>query len=269
MSNREAVLKTSPQWLQGYVGSRIGFSTGIIFDALLDWLDQGVKSRFPAYGTPTANLYLGNDRNLEKFPGETNEEYGERLQDAIATWKTCGSARSIIDQVKGYLQPYTDVDTGGNQTTVAIVNNTGTRWYIWDPNLVADNYYVETTSSEWDWDGEDTRWWRCWVLIWPGLLGWEAEADWGDPGDWGEDGVWGIDGATISQVSAIRRLIKRWKPANVAVMSVIVSMEPYESAFWPGGANPTSGEYANWSINTAGTQVPSRSESGRYMQGVF
>lgn len=48
---------------------------------------------------------LGNTRNIRRYPGESGEQYQERIALAIPTWQRATTAQALIDQLAAYGLP--------------------------------------------------------------------------------------------------------------------------------------------------------------------
>jgi hypothetical protein len=273
---RESLKRIAPSWLNGDVGAKLLHSLGIVLDALGTWMDYAVKARFPGHAgaTPTALSYIGNDRLLERYPNESDSAYATRLRAWLDTWRTAGNARSIIDQVVGYLG-------GGAGVFVRIAHNTGRTWYVWNGTAGTFTQSSVGAPGNWNWDGQSSRWWRFFLIITVPDEKWTLPATattWGGAGrTWGQqDLCWGNLLYKPTEVAAIRALVDRWKPAHAVCVAILVNAGPTDGGgvpiyFMPGstlGVTNPDGDHGNWSKNVGGVQQPSRFPQADYWDGV-
>lgn len=264
---RDAVKTFSPPWLIGFVtnvGERFMYSLAIIFDGFWDEETQGVKARIPGIGTPTALPFIGRDRNIERGFQEPNVGYAARLKIAFDTWQTAGNSFTLMSQILAYVTP--------DSFTIRTVHNNGL-----GTNSQWDTYagFVKfiKTPGNWKWFSTNTAddWWKAFVVIYPVAPLWQPGPNWGDPGvNWGQPSnrSWGST-ATTDQVSSVRSLVRKWKPANTIVPYVIISFNA--AAFDPTLAYPNAllpnPDWEFYSKNVAGTQVRTRRSDARYWLG--
>lgn len=222
-------------WQQGPVGGGILYAIRAVLDALSDRVREGVRLRFPGYGSPTALGYIGNDRNIERGPSQTDDGYTVQLQKAFDTWRNAGGARTILSQLRYYFAP----DIG---PPMRLVSNSAV-WHEINTSTGVTTKYVVGTN--WDWDGDATKWWRGFVIL-DGTGLWTLDR-WGDPGDWGDGGVWGSN-MSYGEAVSLLNIVKKWKPANVYVPAFIVTFDP--TLFERTDASPPNpngnGEDSSW-----------------------
>lgn len=210
-SFRDDGVDLDPPWLQKPNGAGFMRSFRTVLDALVARTVESVKLPMPGEGSPTALGYVGNDRNIERGPNQTDDGYVAQLRMAFDTWRNAGGARTLLTQLRAYFAP-------SNGPPMRLVSNRAT-WHEIDPVTGVVTKTIDGTN--WDWDGLTDRWWRGWPII--DVTGlWELRL-WGD-GIWG-DGVWGST-MTESEVISIRAIVAKWKPANVYVPNVILVFDP-------------------------------------------
>lgn len=189
---RYAYEALSPTVLQGERGQKLLPGTlGVLFDALTEGANQGVKARFPTSDTfpPDALPYVGAGKALERYPIDTDATYKARVLDAWDAWAQAGTPTAIVRQL-------------------AALGLTAT---------IKENH-----TAGWNWDGSTANWSRFWVVItghpW---VGWT----WGDGSIWGQpDLTWGST-ATVDDVRSVRALVRKWKPAHVVCANIIVVLD--------------------------------------------
>jgi hypothetical protein len=201
---RDMAVSIVPPWLQDDVGNAILRSCGMVLDALVARTVEGVKLRFPEVTTYTAFGYIGNDRRIERGPGQTNAGYSAQLLNAIPTWKNAGAGRTILSQMRAYFAP----DDGPPMRLV--MDGTTARdfnlWHVVDPTT---GYVTRSKISPATWKWGLNRRWYGWAII--DVSGIWVLDYWGDPGDWGDGGVWGSN-ATQEFVASLNAILKKWSP---------------------------------------------------------
>lgn len=243
--------------------SRVLYSLAGVGDAMLERTRLGVRARFPGGGAPADALpYIGRDRLIIRGPDEAQAAYELRLQRYLDDHRVRGNPWALMEQIRGYCSPHAvkvrTVDEHGNWR---FIDSDGTR--------------SRSLGDDWDWDGSalaDT-WGRFWLIIEPagGTLPWAPGPDIGDVDLW--DGAIGTPGFTIgttatpNDVASVRSIVKAWKRAGVKCVHVIVSFR--SSQFVPSSSDNPDGSpsWANYSINSGGTQVAVRDPWGRYWLG--
>jgi len=180
-------LDNSPPWLRGTWGEKLIRAIGTVFnDAYNAAFQAGAAGLLDAPTFPVDALaLLGNERNIERYPGETNDHYHTRVKNAWDSWAQAGTMRLVTEL--GYL------------------------------GLTAE--IKENFTAGWDWDGDADNWSRIWVVITD--HDWEP-VEWGESGrKWGDNGVWGCD-ATAAEASTLLRLIRKWKPGHVLPITIVI-----------------------------------------------
>lgn len=256
---RRAFYRLTPSWLHTGDGEKVLFSLGVLADAFLDRLLQGLNARFPERAEHESALAaLGRDRQVIRGVNEPAENYAHRL----VQWRypqghrVRGNPFGLMRQIRAYLAALGDV-------RVRTVDRRG-NWYMID-------YDGEQSHSwgvgDWDWDdGGTDRWGRFWVIIYPGTV-WTEQLTLGSSQLWGgslgEDGhVLGVRHVTPVDVATIKLICQQWKPAGTLQQWVIVAFD--DASFDPGVTGETDGTWENWSINDAGEQVGARLDTARY-----
>lgn len=200
-------------WLKGPNGNALLTSVTTLLNGVSGWAVQGVRARYPSTAPPDALGYIGNDRNLERGPAQTDEGYSVQLRRAFDTWRVAGNASTVLRQLAAYF-------TGIAQPPLRLVADRAT-WheYNWSTDVVTKT----KVGTNWTWDSlTGTRWFRGWVII-DSTSGPWTRRKWGvGGGKWGSSGAtWGSS-ATHDEVQSIFRIVKKWKPAHVHAIYVIV-----------------------------------------------
>ncbi len=231
---RDSIAAVSPPWLTRTVGGGILYAFGLAMDGLAQWATEGIQAAFPGVGTPDALGHIGNDRQIDRGPNESDDDYAARLSASFDTWRGAGNAFTILPELAAFFSPSTP-------TRVLLVSNNS----VWH-SLVSGVVTKTVGSANWLWDLIPGRWWRGWVVI-DSVGGPWAPRVWGHAGDfWGDGQLWGLT-ATFDEVTRVQRIVQKWKPANVFVYGIVINFNA--SHFDPahaagGGVNPDG----TWSI---------------------
>lgn len=252
---RHQLRNIAPGFLKrGERGQALLFSLGLVLDGLAEWALQGVLARFPYKAPPTALPALGRDRRIVKGFDETNGAYRVRLVKWLDSWRKAGHAYSVLEQLAGVLAPH--------EVRIRIVTNTGL-WYERDSDGTLS--WSRGDSNAWNWDDAPELWSRFWVIIYPLDDVWEPEDVWG-VGTWGDGGTWGTT-AELSQVAAVRSLIRTWKPAHARCEWIVIAFD--DATFDPSDDStyPIDGTWGPWGEVGTDPRTPSRYASARYWDG--
>lgn len=201
---RRWAIDNAPTWLRGNWGGKLVETFGFLFDAIEEAnFEGGAAGSVEAPTFPAdAIALIGSERNLERYTSETDDQYKTRVHGAWVAWPQAGTTNGVLSQ------------------------------------LAAAGFDAELKEMrDWDWDGDAANWSRFWVVI--HNTGW-SRTHWGDGRRWGE-GVWGCD-APREEVHTLRRLVRKWKPAHVVAIIVVVLDEVTWSAEQPDGTwgNPVN-----------------------------
>lgn len=226
MALRESLIAISPPWLQSFWSSRVQYGPGLALDAVAQWMLEGTKAALPGLGTPDALPYIGRDRNLDRGPNETDAAFAARLSAAFDTWATAGTAATLLQQLLVYFAPST-------ATPLRVVSNAA----VWHDINLTTGAVTKTVAANWTWDAlASTAWFRGWVIIDSSAGPWTVDL-WSstDGSVWGDGGTWGSN-ASLADVTAIRSIVDKWRPANVAVPNIIVTFS--NTLFLPASSAP-------------------------------
>lgn len=214
---RDSILKIAVAWLKDGNNGKLLYTCGVAIDAVGAWAQQGVRARWPSEAPSDALGHIGNDRNIERGPSQSDAGYGEQLRQAFDTWRLAGNGATILKQLRAYFAP------GGGPPMRAVSDRN--IWHEIDSGTGAVTR-TKVTPDNWVWDafhGVANRWRRGWVIV--DVSSMFTIDRWGDPGDWGDGGVWGSD-APYDTLVSWRNIIKKWKPAHIYVPTVILSFDP-------------------------------------------
>lgn len=190
---RELAYKLSPGFLRGYWGRRlVGAIAGVFSDTMIEGAYQAIAVRsLRSWQFPYDGLdYVGEERMLPRFPGESHAAYKLRLLDAWRIWQQSGTAGAIkyLFSLLGF--------------TVTIKSNT-----------------------DWDWDNDvfNAKWSRFWVVFDDHT--WTTDGVWNDPGTWDDGGVWDSN-ATVDEVRAVRNIVRAHKAVHEICPAICVVFDP-------------------------------------------
>ena len=216
---REIVFALSPSWLRAKYGERfIGLNEGLGADLIAEGASQALKAPWLKTDTSPNDALpsIGDEREIERTPGETDPKYRERLYDA---WDLWGEAATVLF-AKNALAPF-----GIPDSSVTLVAN-----YQWNP------------------DPNSTHWSRWWVFISnPPTF---ALATWGGavPGNWGAGPyTWGSS-ATQQDIFSILRILRDWKSAHEIGVDVILGFNATVWGIGTWGSGTWSSSIVKWPI---------------------
>jgi hypothetical protein len=193
-----------PTWLRGEWGGALVDTFGFVFDLIQEAnYEAGASSLLDAPTFPSDALPLiGSERQIERYPSESDATYKARVAGAWIAWPQAGTPGGLLSQL-----------TAGTFTATL------------------------KEMKDWNWDGDAANWSRFWTII--TNHGW-TRTHWGDGRTWGS-GTWG---STASQAEAetLLRIIRKWKPAHVVGITIVV-MDPV--AWAAGQPDGTWGNPAN------------------------
>lgn len=267
---RDAMKSASPPWLRTGIAEKFMYMLGLGMDALLEKLNQAVRSRMPGQGaTSTTLAYVGADRLIPQGILEPASSYIVRLQQAWDSWGFAGTNRGVLAEILGYLTPFQPL-----ARAVTDPRSSLNKWdtYLAGTNLVSHPQPTNTAvvATNWNWDGQQFPW-RFFIILqsispqnWTG-----TEGTWGDGAVWGDaTASWGLS-VTAAEISAIRNIVGTFKSAQWCQW-IIVGFDA--TLFDPGasadGTHNPNGTWGNWGTNVNGVWVPSRPASGRYCSGI-
>lgn len=275
MGQRDTIKELSPPWLATGVFEKYMYNFGLSEDVLLDKLDQAMMAHIPGQGTRTALPYLGLDRVMPQGPFEADADYERRLQGAYDAWQRAGSRRAVMSQALTYVADY-EVESGTMRPRATCVSvSNGGAWATWDTYYSASDItlapaHVRIASANWDFDGNLTKWWRVWLVV---FLATDSPVQPGDTwgtGTWGDSSrSWGFNLPT-SFFTGYRALVRLWKSANAYYPWLIFSFDTGDSVYSPnvasgaGNADPT---WKRWSKKVDGIMVASRPADSRFIDG--
>lgn len=241
---RHSLKSYTPRWLADRPGLQTGYSVlytlAAVLDVFLEIQLQGQRAALPGVGTPTALPLIGNTRGIIRGFGESDGSYAGRLPLWLDFWRCAGRPVGMLLALRWLF-----INT---PLTIRTVDDHGNwYWYLdsdvpFSPGATAPlRPHFLLNQGNWNWDGT-AQWWRFWVIIYVGPLGWTISPKWGDGGKWGDPGrLWGIAGPQPGQIAAIRALVRQIKAAHCYIPNIILTdnlarFDPTHAA--GGGVNP-------------------------------
>lgn len=115
--------------LQQPIGSALLMSFGAVKDALADRVRISIKSKLPGSGfsSPDSLVQIGNERGIQRNPGESDSSFDRRLQNAWNVWPFAGTAQGVLRALYDAGYPNVAiVQQVGNFYTISVdsLNNT-------------------------------------------------------------------------------------------------------------------------------------------------
>lgn len=309
---RDSALALAPPWLSdtdpvgpqdptGGVGGRLVYLLGLMGDALIDKINQGIYARLPLGGTSApsggnggpdqdALSLIGTDRVIVQGIGEKPLAYGKRLQRAFPTWQHAGQAITVMQEVLAYLQTSCKIAVvatlGQSFSGAPIAHFTSfasgadptlppSRWtggWWWDTGYG----YQFSAGQQNAYDGHPYDWhtavWRDWLVLWS-----VTPNDWADAAPaFGSGIVIGDPRYSIglsvpsSVIKTVRALVGTWKCASTWYRWIIVSLDANFADWGSGSAYyPATGDWQRWSKVVNQQYVPARAPNLRYCDGVI
>jgi hypothetical protein len=180
--------------------SYLGALGGAVSDTLALYRG-GVESRFARTAPDDGLPYIGDARQIERAPLETEDDYRARLQRSFEIH----SARTTKDAYVLALEPL-----GVSADNIRVYND-------------YENKLLSITPP-------DTAWWSRVLLVIDSTDGPWTQPVW-DPNDvWDPDAVWGVDGLTQAEVKYLRRQIRRHKWAGAFPYGMVII---FDNTTWP------------------------------------
>ena len=257
----------TPSWLQTGDGEKELYSYGLLIDATLERLRQGLIARFPTRAQSDALDLIGRDRLIRRGYRESNESYGKRLIGWRTAHRRRGTPLELLRQVRGYLSYFGGVN-------VRLVDQAGNWFTIYEDG--EEEHQIQ--AGGWNWDNKPLtgNWGRFWLIIY-------APPAWTEHPHLNSDDLWGngqigwapdpsvepdfegysigVDGMPPVIATELSQVIRDWKSLDSICEWVVIAFD-YNS-FVP-GSSETDGLWGNWSRNIGGVQTPTRLDTARY-----
>lgn len=194
---RDAARLLSPRWLKHGTAEKILYSLALHFDAIVDWMAQAVRRRFPLLDSDDSLGRIGRDRRIARGRAETSATYAVRLLRWLDDHRHRGGPYALLAQLHAH--------------------------YAAAPFLITLEYpsglkFAMATdgSVTWDFSGTwppGTPGWSQWLLTyqWPDDL--PPPTTWGSGDTWGDGILWG-SGLSPDDVADLRLIPQEWNAAH-------------------------------------------------------
>jgi hypothetical protein len=258
----------TPSWLHNPDGDgeKVLYSLGLLVDASVAKLRQGLEASFPSRAGPSANALTAGERGIlpARAGAETNDQFVARLKAwrGPRTHRVRGNAYEALVEIFHYWGGiYAEtVDSHGLSHVVTPAYDV-TDVFTWPDPTLRDGWTGDPAPSFNSWNGEDAdfAWSSFWIFLASTSI--DVQPDLGDADLWG--GALGTPGYTLGQtgvlpedVAAMRSLFqeRHWNPGNTQPEWVVL---PLGVATAPELA-PTN-DWIHWSKDDgSGTRVAAR-----------
>src|SRR5215469_734384 len=187
--------QVAPPWLQNPFGNAWLTAMGQGLDAIRYRSAQSQAIHMPGIGDPSADVYLGLDRQLSQGPGETSAQFEARLSGFAQFWQHAGTDWAVLQVAAAYVVGF----NGATMPGMRIVSNNSC-WSFYNAGATPQTtppQYVRATNADWNWDGNlpignadpwiapaAGPWWRYWLII-DSYTGFEFALNWASLGTGG------------------------------------------------------------------------------------
>lgn len=194
----EYAITLYPGWFRRRWGEAWISANAVLVDGLSALVVEATKVGIIKVAPIDALPFIGQERDLERYPSDTNEQYRARLSDAHPTYRKAGSDKAIRDEFARL------------GLTARVKRN-----------------------NQWDYDGNPGNppylWARMWVIVDP-PHDFVAGPGCGDPGlKCGTGVLCGIQSATgrsgaevQADIARMLRLIRKWKSSHAKLVLLII-----------------------------------------------
>ncbi len=173
-----------PNILRAEFGQRWRASAAFYLDALTEGNNQAIKAPWlgnPSGVPPDALGPIGEQRLLERYPAESDEEYTARLTNVWEIWQLAGGPEVILEQLAAAGYPGAAI----------------------------------FTPLEWPSVPPTPYWSQFWVYFPEGTHPVTSAGEpWGTAFQYGDGATWGLQGITAEDLAAIRSIIRKFKPGR-------------------------------------------------------
>ena len=248
------VSSIGPYYIRGqHIGTLLE-SFAITLDCAAQSLEFGLRMSQPLRCDTSALPIIGNDRQIAFYPSESESS----KRDRCSKWNQLHRGRGChVGQLK-HAQPYFLPDV----PMMRIVHQNGSgdiaTWHTFDAN--AQYSKVQRSPSNWNWDGQASKWSRYWVICYvPARL--LTLPHYGDGGRYNDGGIYA--GGITDQVNKdFVAMVKGWGEPSSRMSGYIIATDP--TSFDPtadsvdSGLGWTSLPVGNWGEPTNSVGVRTR-----------
>jgi hypothetical protein len=202
---RELVEAESPPWLLGELsGAFEGVILGLMADTIAEAMGAAVRMPWllEPLSPPDVLPFIGSERRLPRYPGETEAQYRARLHGAWEAYEFAGDESSILGQLAKAGYPGAQIYDPWNMAFLPL--GYWSQFIVWFP--------IGTHPVT------------------------DAGAVWGSF-NWGDGTVYGPGGLTVAIATTLRRIIKKWKPVEWICRGIM-----FQISGWAWGDGSTYGQ---------------------------
>lgn len=193
---RDYQAELAPTWLQRRWGSAWLTSFGLLKDGIVESARQAARAVIIDRAPDDALVYIGQDRDLERVPDESDADYRARLREAWNIWEGAGTDAGII----------------------AAFATLGITAHV-------------RRNNQWDWDGRPgniaTYWARMWIVL--DVHPFTSAPTCGAGPVCGDGSICGLSGASLEYVQATRRAGRKWKSSHAWALLIV----PTQTTLFP------------------------------------
>lgn len=216
-----------PTWLKGFYALRLFWAIALHFDAVVEMAVRAIKLRYPnVYSNETLPL-LSRERKMIRGKYETDEQYGERLDQAWQAHSLRGGPYALLEQVWFHYRP--------NNFEATLIYPGGAEFVLHvDGTIARSNVYLGTELAPDQW----ANWYL--VLAWPTDIADDGTWD-GDDAIWDDGGVWdySIDDLSAAEVDDLRAVPTAWNAehcfGHVVLLGPSVELWDFPDGTWDEG----------------------------------
>lgn len=184
--------RLTPPWLLDAVGAAWQRVLGEAQDALIEAAKAAALAGYPEHAPADALPVIGDERRIERGPGESEDSYRERLRTSFEAWVWSGTKRGLLAAFHAAGFPLVETITNRE----------------WDPAPP---------------DGDVDRWARFWLVI--GQPHGMQPLAWDDGWDWDDTGLTYDSTATPEDIERLKRLIRTWQPGHARCAGLVLNFD--------------------------------------------
>jgi hypothetical protein len=217
---QQFVAGLGPYYLRNKHVGTLMQAAALQYDAAVESLGQGLRLGQPLRCDASALPRLSRDRGITIYETEPEVSQRFRLSRSPQLRRQFGTHQGEMRNVAPFFQPV--------QPLMRIVHQSGDgARATWHTLNTDDTFEVHKAEpSNWDWDGQTTRWSRWWAIIYyEAALPWLEPAEWNDGTEYGDGTLWD-GGPTAEQIRDIVAGLKEAQGTHSALWGVIVTRDP-------------------------------------------
>ncbi len=184
-----------PTVLRGYFGERLSGVAALVFDLAAQGIVDAVRAPWinaPGGGPALdANGPLGEELSLPQYPTEADANYRQRLAAAWDDWVKAGDENVLLSQLALAGWPGAILLTPHELPTADPIGYWSQFWVLWPPGT----HTVTAGAKQWD------------------------------TFNWDDGTIYDAQGITAAEITLLRALVRKWKPAHWICRSFIFVVE--------------------------------------------